>query len=58
MSRRVRIILGVVILAVSIVLLVWSFRPLDREVLTQPISPLDMQLPTPTSLLIPPGFVS
>ena len=58
MSRRVRIILGVTLLAVSIALLVWSFRPLDREVLTQPISPSDMQLPTPTSLLITPGLVS
>jgi hypothetical protein len=57
-SRRVRIVLGVVILTVSIILLVWSFRPLDREVLTQPISPSDMQLPTPTSLLIPPELVS
>jgi hypothetical protein len=57
-SRRVRIVLGVVILTVSIILLVWSFRPLDRAVLTQPISPSDMQLPTPTSLLIPPELVS
>lgn len=58
MNRRVRIVLGVMILAVSIALLVWSFRPLDREVLTQPISPSDMQLPTPTSLLVPPELVS
>jgi len=58
MSRRVRIVLGVIILTVSIALLVWSFRPLDREVLTQPISPSDMQLPTPTSLLIPVELVS
>lgn len=58
MNRRVRILLGVAILAVSIALLVWSFRPLDREVLTQPIFPSDMQLPTPTSLLTPPELVS
>lgn len=58
MSRRLRIVLGVTLLAVSIALLVWSFRPLDREVLTQPINPSDMQLPTPTSLLIPPELVS
>lgn len=58
MSRRVRIVIGVIILAISIALLVWSFRPLDREVLTQPINPSDMQLPTPTSLLITPGLVS
>jgi hypothetical protein len=58
MNRRVRIIMGVAILAVSIALLVWSFRPLDRQVLTRPITPLDMQLPTPTSLLVPPELVS
>ena len=58
MMRRIRIILGVVILAVSIGLLIWAYRPLDREVRTQPIDSTEMQLPTPISLLPKPEFVS
>jgi len=58
MTRRVRIIIGVFILIVSIVLLVWSFKPLGHEIRTQPISPSELQLPTPTSFLIQPEFVS
>jgi hypothetical protein len=56
--RRVRIILGVVILAVSIGLLIWAYRPLDREVRTQPLDSSEMQLPTPVSLLPTLEFVS
>ena len=51
MMRRIRIILGVFILAVSIGLLIWAYRPLDREVRTQPLDSSEMQLPTPISLL-------
>ncbi|MCK7480703.1 MAG: hypothetical protein HGA79_01635 [Anaerolineales bacterium] len=58
MNRRLRIILGVLILALSIALLVWGFMPLDRITRTQPILPSDLQLPTPTSLQIPPILVS
>ena len=58
MNRRFRIILGVLILALSISLLVWGFMPLDRITRTQPILPSDLQLPTPTSLQIPPILVS
>jgi hypothetical protein len=58
MKRRVRIIVGIFILAVSITLLVWAFKPLDRKTLTQPISPSDMQLPTPISLHFDPIPVS
>jgi hypothetical protein len=57
-SRKIRIVIGVIILTVSIVLLVWSFKPLGREIRTQPISPSELQLPTPTSLLIQPELVS
>lgn len=56
--RRIRIILGVFILAVSIALLIWAYKPLDRITDVQPISPSDMQLPTPTSLLSQPIPVS
>jgi hypothetical protein len=47
--RRVRIVLGMIILILSIALLVWGFLPARREVRTQPISPTELQLPTPVS---------
>lgn len=49
MSRKIRITLGIVILAISISLLVWGFAPARREVRTQPISPTELQLPAPKS---------
>ncbi|HKJ38304.1 MAG TPA: hypothetical protein VJ972_05985 [Anaerolineales bacterium] len=58
MMRRVRIILGIVILSASIILLIWAYKPLDHETRTQPIAPSDMQLPTPVSLLTYPELVS
>lgn len=48
--RRIRIILGIVILSVSIGLLIWAYKPLDREIRTQPIDSSELQLPTPISL--------
>jgi len=58
MNRRLRILVGVIILTVSIALLIWGFRPLGREIRTQPIAPSELQLPTPSSLLPPFEFVS
>jgi hypothetical protein len=58
MTRRVRILLGIVILIISIALLFWGFKPLEREVRTQPIAPSELQLPTPGSLLPQPMPVS
>lgn len=58
MNRRLRILVGILILALSITLLVWGFMPLDRITRTQPIPPSDLQLPTPISLQIPPIPVS
>jgi len=52
MSRRFRIIIGVLILAVSISLLIWGLAPLRRETRIQNISPSEMQLPTPSSFLL------
>jgi hypothetical protein len=52
--RRVRVILGIIILIVSIALLIWGFRPTRHEIRTQPISPTELQLPTPASFLIQP----
>lgn len=58
MNRRLRILLGLLILIISLALLIWGFMPLERITRTQPISPADLQLPTPSSLLIPPAAVS
>jgi hypothetical protein len=49
MSRKVRIILGLLILAISIALLIWGFVPARREMRVEPIPPAELQLPTPTS---------
>ena len=47
--RRVRILLGMIILIFSIILLLWGFLPARHEIRSQPISPTELQLPTPTS---------
>ena len=54
MTRRICAILGLLILVLSIVLLIWAYRPLERETLTNPISPSDLQLPTPITFQIDP----
>lgn len=51
MTRRIRILLGVVILAISLALLIWGFAPTRKEIRTQPIPPSELQLPTPSSFL-------
>ncbi|MEW6083955.1 MAG: hypothetical protein AB1607_05090 [Chloroflexota bacterium] len=58
MSRRIRIFMGIVLLAISISLLVWGFAPTRREIRTQPISPNELQLPflLDISLLYSPEF--
>ena len=58
MIRRIRIVLGVVILSVSIALLVWGYRSPERETRIQSIDSSEMQLPTPISLLPTLDFVS
>jgi len=58
MSRRVRIIIGVLLFIISVAFLVWSYKPLGHEIRTQPISPSELQLPTPSSFLPPLEFVS
>jgi hypothetical protein len=58
MTKRVRVLVGVLIFAISIALLIWAYKPLGRKTLTSPISPSDLQLPTPVSLLIYPVPVS
>lgn len=55
--RRLRIVLGIIILILSLSLLIWGLLPMRREVRTQPISPTDLQLPTPTSSLVNPVLI-
>ncbi len=55
--RGARIILGMIILVLSCALLIWSLAPARRVIRTQPISPTELQLPTPSSLLVQPTFV-
>ena len=50
MTRRMRIVTGLFLLAISLALLILSLAPMRREIRTQPIVPADMQLPTPASL--------
>lgn len=49
MSRQIRVVLGMIILILSLALLIWGFLPSRRETRTQPISPTELQLPTPAS---------
>ena len=58
MSRKIRILLGVIILAISISLLMWGYAPSWYETRVQPISPSELQLPTPEALLPLEEFVS
>ncbi|HXF86697.1 MAG TPA: hypothetical protein VNK49_15045 [Anaerolineales bacterium] len=58
MTRRLRVLLGVLILIISLALLIWGFMPLARETRIQTIPPADLQLPTPSSLLPQPEPVS
>ncbi len=54
--RRVRIVLGMIILIFSILLLLWGFLPARHEVRSQPISPTELQLPTPISFRFDAAF--
>jgi hypothetical protein len=47
--RQVRVTLGLMIVIISVALLIWGVLPARHEVRTQPISPTELQLPTPAS---------
>lgn len=47
--KKFRLVFAIIILAISIVLLVWGFAPSPRETRIQTILPTEMQLPTPAS---------
>ena len=48
--RRIRRIVGIVILLISLALLIWGFWPLAQASRIIPVPPSEMQLPTPQSL--------
>jgi hypothetical protein len=50
--RRIRIMLGIGILVLSMILLVWGLLPARREIRTRPIAPAELQLPVPASFEI------
>jgi hypothetical protein len=51
MTRKLRILLGLLILVVSMTLLAWSLWPAEYETRIVPVEPVQMQLPTPSSFL-------
>lgn len=50
--KRFQVALGIIIVILSILLLIWGFWPTRHEIRTQPISPAELQLPTPASFHI------
>lgn len=55
--RKLRIALGLILLAASLALLAWGLWPSDRERHTLEIPPAQMSLPTPASFapMLPEG---
>jgi len=51
MSRKIRILLGILILIISISLLIWGYAPSLYETRVQPIGPSELRLPTPETFL-------
>jgi hypothetical protein len=50
MNKKVRLLLAILVLGISISLLLWGYSPNPREVIDRDIPPAEMQLPTPISL--------
>lgn len=50
--RKVRRILGILILLISLTILLWGIWPYEELTRVLPIQPADIQLPTPESLLL------
>jgi hypothetical protein len=49
MARKIRLVLAIVILTISLALLVWGLWPNLVETRIVPVDPGQMQLPTPVS---------
>jgi len=52
MARKVRLLLAILILTVSLALLVWGLWPNLMETRIVPVGPSQMQLPTPVSFYL------
>ena len=52
MKFNLRLVLAVIVLAVSLTLLIWGFWPSERETRILPVQPSEMSLPTPTTFLL------
>ena len=51
-SVKTRRLLGILILLLSLAILAWGLWPLGEVVRQVPISPIDMQLPTPVGWML------
>jgi len=49
MTRKIRLVLAIIILTVSLSLLLWGIWPNLMETRILPVDPSQMQLPTPVS---------
>lgn len=49
-GRKIRMLLVVVILVLSVTLLVWGTGAMDRATRTLPVDPGGLQLPTPSGM--------
>lgn len=49
MARKIRLLLAILILALSLALLIWGLWPIIMETRIVPVDPDQMQLPTPVS---------
>ncbi|MBN1450129.1 MAG: hypothetical protein JW963_03865 [Anaerolineales bacterium] len=52
MARKIRLVLAILILTLSLALLVWGLWPNLVETRILPVDPGQMQLPTPVSFYI------
>lgn len=48
--KKLRLVIAIILLAVSISFLIWGYFPNPRTLLERTIPPSEMQLPTPSSL--------
>ena len=52
MARKLRLLLAILILTISLALLIWGLWPNLMETRIVPVDPGQMQLPTPVSFYI------
>jgi hypothetical protein len=48
--KKIRLVLALIFLSVSIALLVWGYAPNPRTTMERTIPPAELRLPTPSSL--------